>query len=183
MHKQLSEPSLLPFTARRLSVGDFIRSIPTLADLLVDVVLGGASLGFLAPLDYERACAYWLSLRDQVRSGDRLVHVALCGDQIVGSGQLLLSRWPNARHRVELQKLLVSPPFQGRGIGRLLMGALHDEARCQGRSLVLLGARRGGSAEAFYRALGYHEVGVVPGYSIGPAGERYDNVTFYRHLN
>jgi acetyltransferase len=83
---------------------------------------------------------------------------------------------------VRLQKLFVAQAARQRGLGALLMDALHESARERGRSLVLLSARRGDPAERFYRRLGYREIGVVPGYSIGSAGERYDNVDFYREL-
>jgi hypothetical protein len=49
--------------------------------------------------------------------------------------------------------------------------------------LLLLNTRRGEPAEGFYKRLGYREVGVVPGYSIGPAGERYDTVALYQELS
>jgi acetyltransferase len=155
---------------------------PALSDLLVDAVANGASLGFLAPLSQEHARSYWLSLRREMLAGTRLLLVANEGDHVVGSGQLVLPSWPNARHRAELQKLFVASTMRGCGIGKLLMMALHGAARTRGRSLILLGARRGAPAEQFYRSLGYREVGVVPGFATGPAGERYDNVSFYKEL-
>jgi acetyltransferase len=156
--------------------------IPALTELLRESVDTGASLGFLPPLDADDAHNYWISLRPALQAGTRLLLVASVDGQIVGSGQLLFPHAPNGRHRVELQKLFVARAVRGRGVGTLLMTALHDASRERGRSLVLLGARRGDSAERFYRRLGYREIGVVPGYSLGPAGERYDNVTFYREL-
>lgn len=63
------------------------------------------------------------------------------------------------------------------------MAALHEAARRQWRSLLLLSARRGDRAGRFYRELGYREVGVVPGYTVGRSGERYDNVNFYQELS
>ena len=172
----------LPVTTQLLSATELTRNVPILADLLIDVVDGGAPMGFLAPLAYDQACAYWMSLREDLRSGTRLLFVAFEGTRIIGSGQLALPRWPNGRHRAELQKLLVNAAMRGRGVGRLLMAALHDAARERGRSLILLGTRRGGPAEGFYRALGYREIGVIPGYAMDSAGKRYDNVSFYHEI-
>jgi hypothetical protein len=62
------------------------------------------------------------------------------------------------------------------------MAALRGAAWQQGRSLLILNARQGAPAVGFYKGLGYREVGVVPGYTLGPAGERYDNVTLYQQL-
>jgi hypothetical protein len=61
------------------------------------------------------------------------------------------------------------------------MAALHGWARQRGRSLVLLNARRD-VAERFYKPLGYREVGVIPGYSLGSNGERIDTVSLYTEL-
>src|SRR5262245_43083969 len=102
--------------------------------------------------------------------------------RLVGSAQLALPCWPNAPHRSEVQKVLVAPGKRGQGVGRSLMAALHGVAWQQGRSLLILNARQGGPAVGFYKGLGYQEVGVVPGYTVGPAGERYDNVTLYQQL-
>jgi GNAT superfamily N-acetyltransferase len=139
-------------------------------------------MGFHAPLSHDEARAYWLSLRRELHTGARLILVAHHEGCIVGSGQLALPQWPNARHRAELQKLFVSAEMRGRGVGKLLVASLHDAARDRDRSLILLGARRGGNAERFYRLLGYQEIGVIPGYAVGTAGERYDNVSFYQEL-
>jgi len=125
---------------------------------------------------------YWLSLRAELEAGSRLLVAACTNDGVVGAGQLALSMWPNSPHRAELQKVFVAVSCRGRGIGRLLMNALHDAARERGRSLLLLNTRKDGRAEAFYKRLGYREAGVIPGWTLGPAGERYTHVTLYREL-
>ena len=78
--------------------------------------------------------------------------------------------------------MIVASALQGRGLGRALLHGLHEAARQRGRSLVLLNTRRGDRAERFYRGLGYQEAGVIPGYSLGPDGEVYDNLLLYRRL-
>ena len=168
--------------ARQVPPTDFDSCVPVLTQLLRESVDTGASLGFLPPLATDDARNYWISLRPALEAGTRILLVASVNGLIVGSGQLVFPHAPNGRHRVELQKLFVAQAVRGRGIGTLLMTALHDAARKRGCSLVLLGARRGDSAERFYRRLGYCEIGVVPGYSFGPAGKRYDNVNFYHQL-
>jgi len=156
--------------------------LPALVEVLRESVNGGASLGFLPPLTREDGRRYWLSLQAELRGVSRPLFAACLADRLVGSGQLALPRWPNARHRAEVQKLLVAAAFRGRGIGRALVRAMHKAARQRGRTLLLLNTRRGDPAEAFYRRLGYREAGVVPGYSVGPVGEAYDNVAMYRLL-
>ena len=168
---------------RPLSSARVEQCLEALADLLVATVNGGSPLGFLAPLTHDHARCYWLSLRPDLQSNSRLLLAAYSGDRIVGSGQLAFSSWPNSRHRAELQKLLVAPALRGKGVGKLLLAALHNAARQHGRTLLLLNTRRGQPAESFYRQAGYREIGVVPGYTMGPAGERYDTVAFYNDLS
>jgi acetyltransferase len=168
---------------RTISATELDDIVPELAELLRDTVnTGGPSLGFLPPVSAAAGCAYWRSLRPELQSGSRLLLVAFARGRVIGSGQLELPHWPNAPHRAELQKLLVAAALRGRGIGKLLIGALHDAARRLGRSLLILNARHGGPAERLYKRLGYREAGVVPGFTVGPAGERYDCITLYQEL-
>ena len=156
--------------------------LAALVTLLIDTVEGGHSMGFLPPLTRANARRYWLSLRQELQAGSRLLLVASCEGRIVGTGQLALSPWSNSQHRAELQKLFVDSSFRGRGVGKSLLAALHDAARQRGRSLLVLNTRHGEPAQELYKRLGYKEVGVVPGWTIGPAGERYTHVTLYQHL-
>ena len=77
---------------------------------------------------------------------------------------------------------MVTAAMKGRGVGGAILAALHGGARERGRSLLLLHTRRGESPESFYRALGYRVAGVIPGYTVGPAGQRLDSVTLYHEL-
>jgi GNAT superfamily N-acetyltransferase len=172
----------IPLSIRPVSSGALTALVPALAELLSATVNGGASLGFVPPMSADEARDYWRSLRPELQAGRRLVFGAFHDDRIVGSGQLALPAWPNAKHRAEVQKLFVDASLQGQGIGRLIMAALHAAALDQGRSLVMLNARHGGSAERFYRALGYRVAGVIPGYMVGPDRTRIDSVTMYQEI-
>jgi len=172
----------MPTTIRAIAPAELERCLPRLAELLCESVNGGASLGFLRPLTPDDTRTYWLSLHPELRAGRRLLLAAYVADDLVGSGQLTLPSWPNARHRAELQKLFVATRLRGRGVGRSIVVSLHDLARRHGRSLIILNTRRGDQTETFYHGLGYQTVGVTPGYTIGPAGERFDNLTLYHDL-
>lgn len=167
---------------RTVSAAEVGALAPGLAALFQEAVNGGASLGFLPPIRLADAREYLLSLRPELESGSRLLLVAFQGPRLVGAGQLYLVPWSNAPHRAELQKLFVAEGLRGRGLGARLVDALHTAARSRGRTLVVLNTRAGDAAERFYRKLGYTEAGVVPGYTRGPAGERYANLTLYREL-
>jgi GNAT superfamily N-acetyltransferase len=167
---------------RRVWPSEIELLLPALVTLLRETVNGGSPLGFMPPITATQACEYWLSLRPELYAGSRVLLAAFAGRRVIASGQLRFPTVPNGSHRAEVQKLFVSNPRRGRGIGRVLMAALHDAARQHGRNLLLLNTRRGGPAEEFYKRLGYREVGVVPGYTIGPSGERYDSMALYHQL-
>ena len=166
---------------RTVSADELPRLVPALVAILVETVADGASLGFLPPVVPAEAGAYWTSLCPELRAGRRVIVGAFSDHEIVGSGQLVLPFLPNARHRVELQKLFVSRSQRGKGLGASLVAALHQSARDCGRTLVLLNARRS-VAEGFYKPLGYREIGVIPGYSMSADGDRIDTVSLYQEL-
>jgi acetyltransferase len=165
--------------ARSVNPVDLIALVPSLVDLLIDGVGNGGALGFLPPVDPDVARSYWLSLAPDLRDGTRVLVGAFQHGRIVGCGQLAIPVWPNARHRAEIQKLVVHRSMQGQGVGRFLVSALHDVARQRDRTLILLHARPDGVAYRLYETMGYKRVGLVPGYSRGPAGEPIDSVAMY----
>jgi GNAT superfamily N-acetyltransferase len=82
-----------------------------------------------------------------------------------------------------VQKVLVLSEFRRRGVGRLLMQALDDEARRAGRTLLVLDTERGSGAEMLYEQMGYQRAGIIPGYALNHDGTRkVDTVLFYREL-
>ena len=167
---------------RNITSRELLRLLPELAEVLVDTVNAGSPLGFVSPLGHAEARDYWQALAPELDRGSRVLLAACERASIAGVGQLALSPWPNARHRAEVQKLLVARRQRGRGIGAALVAALHDTARRRGLALLVLNTRRGEPAETLYRRLGYKEVGVIPGWTVGPAGERYEHVTLYHEL-
>jgi GNAT superfamily N-acetyltransferase len=156
--------------------------LPALVELLAETVNGGEPLGFLPPVSEAECRGYWLSLRGELRAGSRLLFGLWVGDRLAGSGQLALPRWPNARHRAEVNKVMVAPALRGQGLGRFLLAAMHDAARQRGRTLLLLNTRLGGGGERLYRGLGYRDAGMIPGYAVGPGGEATDSLLMYRRL-
>ena len=117
-----------------------------------------------------------------MQTGARLLLTATVDGRLVGAGQLVLSPWPNSRHRAEVQKLFIAAACRGLGLGRRLLGALQEAALRRGRSLIHLNTRQGDSAEGFYKRLHYREGGTIPGWTLGPAGERYAHMTLFRDL-
>jgi len=169
-----------PIIVRAVTGLEMVGILPELVELFVETVNNGSPLGFLAPITHTTARSYWVSLIPELEAGSRLLLIAFDGDTVVGSGQLALSQRHNSPHRAELQKLFVGLASRGRGVGRTLMDALHAAARQHGRTLIMLSTRHKEPAEKFYKSLGYVEVGVVPGWTIDRAGNRYNHVEMYR---
>ncbi len=167
---------------KSVSAGEMPAILPALTVLLRDAVDGGASLGFLPPLDVDEAAAYWHRVLADVRAGSRLLLVGREGGRLVGSVQLALAPKANAKHRAEVEKLCVLTAERGKGLGTHLMEAAHAAGLARGRTLLVLDTRRGDPAEALYRNLGYVEVGVVPGFTRDAHGAAHDTVFFYKHL-
>lgn len=171
-----------PAEARVVSGTEITRILPTLAVLLRDAVDGGASLGFLPPLDPAEAGMYWRGAEADIRTGRRILVIARAGARVVGCVQIVPSPRANAPHRAEVQKLCVLTAERGKGIGKALMEAAHAAALARGRTLLVLDTRRGDPAESLYRGLGYTELGVVPNYTRDRMGAFHDTVFFYKQL-
>ena len=155
-----------------------------LARVLADCVGGGASVGFMAPLDEARAERFWLGVLESAGSGERIVLVAQDRDSgdVVGTVQVVLQVPENQPHRGELAKMLVHRGARRRGVGEALLLAAERAARGAGKTLLVLDTASA-DAERLYHRVGWRRVGVIPGYALGPRGGFVDTVVFYRDLS
>lgn len=151
--------------------------------LLDDAVAGGASVGFLPPLDPVVARAYWRDTIAAVAAGRRVLLLAREGDAAVGTGQLGFPAMPNGRHRAEVMKLMVLRSARRRGIGRALMLALEDEARRRGRTTLVLDTRQGDVSERLYASLGWRLAGIIPAYAESADGRLDATAVYYKRLD
>ncbi|MFP2926057.1 GNAT family N-acetyltransferase [Pyxidicoccus sp. 3LG] len=168
---------------RRVGAGEAHACVEQLADVLIDCVEGGASVSFMLPLSRAKAVAFWHGVADGVVRKERVLLVAEDGDgRIVGTVQLLMAMPDNQPHRAEVAKMLVRREARGRGIAQRLMAALDDEARKEGRTVLLLDTVTGGDAERLYVRAGWQRVGDVPRYALMPDGGFCGTTFFYKHL-
>jgi GNAT superfamily N-acetyltransferase len=156
------------------------RCVTELAELLIDCVEGGASLGFPAPLELEVARAYWLGVGGAVESGRCVLLGA--GDPLLGTVQLQFPSFPNGRHRAEVAKLLVRSSARNQGLGMRLMAAIEREAGRRGKTLLILDTQTGSSAENLYRKLGWETAGVIPDFALTPYGQLASSTFFFKRL-
>ena len=156
--------------------------VAELADVLLDCVEGGASVGFMSPLDLAKALAFWNEAAAAVGRGERALVIAEDETGIVGVVQLVLALPENQPHRAHLTKMLVLRRARRQGVGRALLVAAESVAVECGRTLVVLDTVSGSDAERLYVTLGWQRVGTIPGYALWPNGDPCDSTVYYREL-
>ncbi|HTS28749.1 MAG TPA: GNAT family N-acetyltransferase [Bryobacteraceae bacterium] len=157
-------------------------AIGQLAELLMDAVASGASVGFMPPLERPEALDYWRGVVAAMREGSRVLLVATENGRIGGSVQLALETRANGNHRAEAMKLFVHRRSRRRGLARSLMAAAEAVAARLGRTLIVMDTRKGGEAEKLCESLGYIRYGEVPQYARSSDGTLHTTVFFYRLL-
>ena len=166
---------------RKVNLDQFAECLPRLADLLVDAVESGGSLGFWAPLPQSEALLYWREVMQGMVEENLLLLVAEDGREVVGSVQLLLSDRQNGRHRAEIRKPMVHNSRRGWGLGRARLSAAHVGASFLGRKLLILATGAGDTGEKLYESMGYTRAAQIPGYTIERDGT-LNGTTFFYHL-
>lgn len=169
-------------TVEVLAADRFPVAVPELAELLVDAVANGASVGFLPPFTALEAERWWHTLTDDVSTGRVLVLVLRVDGQALGTAQLRLAQLPNARHRAEVAKVLVHSSARRHGYGSLLMQAVETAARNAGRRLLVLDTLSGSDGERLYARLGWTRAAEIPGYAALPDGRLAATTIFHKDL-
>ncbi len=170
-------------TIERLDAPGATDCLPDLAALLRACVTAGGAVSFVLPFSLEDSAAFWRhQVLPGVAAGTRILLVARTHDRVAGSVQLECGLPPNQPHRAEVTKLLVHPDDRRRGIARLLMRALEQQAQQRHRSLITLDTRTGDHAERLYADLGYRAAGVIPGFARDPDGDRLHGTTYMYKL-
>lgn len=165
-----------------MSAAEAEAALPALAELVIDAVDSGASIGFLPPLAEADALAYWRDVVASLRDGSRILLVASEAGVIQGAVQLALEKRANGQHRCEAMKLFVHRRARRRGIARELMTEAEAAARAAGCTLMLMDTRKGGEADQLCQKLGYEAYGEVPGYARSGNGELHTTVFYFRKL-
>ncbi|PWI14036.1 GNAT family N-acetyltransferase [Streptomyces sp. Act143] len=166
----------------RLDADQVLLHAEELADLVVDTVDGGASIGFLAPLDRAAAVAWWQERAAGAAAGHLAVWVARDDDRTLGTVSLAFPDKPNSRHRAELVKLMVHRDARGRGLGRMLLATAEQAAAEAGLTLLHLDTETDSPAERLYASAGWTRAGVIPDYAADPGGVLRGTTLYYKHL-
>ncbi|WP_324275000.1 GNAT family N-acetyltransferase [Blastococcus brunescens] len=102
-------------------------------------------------------------LLEGVASGRDVLALLTVDGATAGFASVVGSLSPLRRHWGAVLRVQVHPSRQGQGLGRVLMAGVHRLARDRGWEFLHLTARDGTGVDAFYRGLGYAEVGRLPG--------------------
>jgi len=164
---------------RALSTGEALIRIDELSAILRDCVEGGASVSFMEPLTRERADDFWRGVAGAVGRGERTLLVAEHDGRLVGTVQLITDMPENQPHRADVAKLLVQRNLRGAGVGQRLMECVHEAARTQCRTVLMLDTANA-AAERLYERLGWQRVGVVPGFALMPNGAPCATTFYYK---
>ena len=132
------------------------------------------------PFSRGDADAFFQEVAAEVEQGRRLLVAAFDEGELVGTVQVILALPPNQPHRGEITKLLVHRSARRRGVAQLLMERAEEEARAEGKTLLVLDAVTGDDAERLYERLGWTKVGVIPGYALYPDGRPCDTTYFWK---
>ncbi len=152
-------------------------------DLLADGIEDNASLGFLLPVDRERIRRDWLvPVAASLAAGRHLGWWAEDDRGLCGMVLLEAVAKQNAPHRAQVQKLVVHRRCRRRGLGAALMAVVEAEALRRGRFLLELDTDDTAASVAFYRRLGWQDVGAIPDYSFSPEGALKGTRVFYKDL-
>src|SRR3954468_12849055 len=172
----------MPVEVRRLNASETREALEDLADVLQDAVDGGDSVSFMDGFGADDACAFYESLLPELERGTRVLLAAYVDGDLVGTVQLVHAWPPNSQHRADVAKLLVHRRARGQGVGRALMEQLEQEARSDGKSLLILDTVAERAADRLYDRLGWTRLGTVPDYALDPDGSFCDATFFYKHL-
>ncbi len=156
--------------------------VGALAEVLLDCVAGGASVGFMTSLTKAAAEAFFEKSLRGVDNNERILLAAFLDSQLAGTIQILTATPPNQPHRADLAKLLVHRSARSHGVATHLMECAEEASRQAGKTLLVLDTVTGGAAEKLYLNLGWTRVGVIPNYALFPDGRWCDTTIFWKKL-
>ncbi|MEU4640689.1 GNAT family N-acetyltransferase [Micromonospora sp. NPDC023814] len=136
----------------------------------------GGAIGYTVPPGRAETDAWLDAVLSLVGAGDAALVLAVLDSRVVGTGLWRRGPKPIFAHYADLEKITAHPAARGRGIGRLVTGALVDDARKAGIETLALGVRGNNhGAIELYERLGFREWGRLPNV-IEVGDERYDDV-------
>lgn len=153
-----------------------------LAEILIETVAAGGSVGFMHPVTLDAALAFWQGALAAARRGERLVLGAWSGDRLLGTVSVLLDTPVNQPHRAEIAKMMTRPDARRRGAATALLRRAEALAAERGRTLLILDTASDGGASSLYERLGYTFAGELPDYALKPHGGLTGTRLYYKRI-
>ncbi|PZL95391.1 GNAT family N-acetyltransferase [Pantoea graminicola] len=166
----------------RFSATQAQQQLSDLSALLQACVAEGASVGFTDAADQQVIRHFWQQRIPALAAGESQLFVARQQKTLLGTVMINHSAMPNGRHRAEIGKLLVHPQARRQGIARALMQRAEQQARAEGKTLLVLDTRSGDVASDLYRSLGWQVAGSIPFYAESTAGVLDATTLMYKVL-
>jgi len=171
-----------PLDIRALTRADAHWHLDGLAELLLDGVHAGASLGHLLPLSRQEAERDWEAVQQDL-SDTELLWIARRGERLVGCVRLRLEAAASDRHRAAIERLVVASTQRRCGIARALLAAVEREAVERGLRLLVADVEAGTAACRALSRLGWESAGTIPGYATAPDGTPRDAARLFKRLD
>ncbi|PYE54631.1 GNAT family N-acetyltransferase [Deinococcus yavapaiensis] len=153
-----------------------------LAEILIETVAAGGSVGFMHPVTLDDALTFWNKALEAAQRGERLVLGAWSGPRLLGTVSVLLDTPVNQPHRAEIAKMMTRPDARGRGAATALLRRAETLAAERGRTLLILDTASDGGASRLYERLGYTFAGELPDYALKPHGGLTGTRLYYKRL-
>lgn len=153
-----------------------------LAELLVETVAHGGSVGFMHPLGRDEARAFWDRMLASAGRGERIVLGAFDGAALAATVTLVLDCPPNQPHRAEIAKMMTGVAYRGRGAARGLLVEAERLARDHRRTLLVLDTAEEEGAAGLYEKMGYQLTGLIPDYALKPHGGLTGTYVYWKRL-
>lgn len=150
--------------------------VASLTDMLGELVLRGAALGWTKPPTLSEVTELIGTLAAGP-AGESCLVVAETGHQVAAFGYWRRYQRPTHRPHADLEKGAVAPSFAGEGLGRRLLRELIEQARLAGVEQLTLDFRGDNqTAEHLYLSEGFKEYGRLPDFVAPGDGRRLDKV-------
>jgi ribosomal protein S18 acetylase RimI-like enzyme len=153
------------------------------AALVADAVSRREALGLAGPLTAREYRDRLERLLDAAEAGDAGLGVVVDSyGTVLGTAQWTRSPYRTRRVLAELDRVCVTPPARGLGVGRMLVDLLTAHASEHGIEVVGLEVRGNNhGAVALYEHCGFRRTGLVPN-AVAEDTDRYDVVLMHREL-
>ena len=153
-----------------------------IVSLWLEVSNAGGAVGFVPPVTRPEVWALAGKAFAGIDSGIDHLLVGYEGDSVVAMLIFIDQRFHLSDHWRTVKRVMVSPSSQGKGYGAELMREGERIARRMGWEGLHLTVRDGHGTEGFYTALGYKEVGRLPGTLRVAPGDDRDEILMWLTL-